>query len=252
MVACILTSSFADVCLFDSKVQFYLSLSLSILKPNTQLDLTVRRACCFQPDRHQLIFRFLPLCFFTYFSNRFDVRGYLNSVELQKYEAKFGIDYREQLTREEAEIEQELDKERYRDLYPVDALPDEHDEELRRLKESIEEDEEDKKYSNQIQFDYNQLEPNKAEDTTGIRSSALDGAADSEEPFVLPDGLVLPDHLQPPANMKEHNLIEKTARFINKQGGQMEILLKAKQSYNSQFDFLGKYYLLSSRQLVMA
>ena len=38
--------------------------------------------------------------------------------------------------------------------------------------------------------------------------------------------------------MKQHAIIEKTARFIASQGMQMEILLKAKQSNNIQFDFL--------------
>ena len=38
--------------------------------------------------------------------------------------------------------------------------------------------------------------------------------------------------------MKQHAIIEKTARFIASQGVQMEILLKAKQSNNAQFEFL--------------
>ena len=35
-----------------------------------------------------------------------------------------------------------------------------------------------------------------------------------------------------------NQIIVKTASFVVKQGLQMEILLKTKQSYNSQFDFL--------------
>lgn len=48
--------------------------------------------------------------------------------------------------------------------------------------------------------------------------------------------------------MKLHAIIEKTARFIASQGPQMEILIKAKQSNNPQFEFLNqnnrynKYY----------
>lgn len=38
--------------------------------------------------------------------------------------------------------------------------------------------------------------------------------------------------------MKEHAIIEKTAKFIASQGLQMEILMKAKQANNAQFDFL--------------
>lgn len=38
--------------------------------------------------------------------------------------------------------------------------------------------------------------------------------------------------------MKEHAIIEKTAKFIASQDSQMEILLRAKQAANPQFDFL--------------
>lgn len=43
-----------------------------------------------------------------------------------------------------------------------------------------------------------------------------------------------------PETIKQHAIIEKTARFIAEQGIQMEILLKAKQSNNVQFEFLSQ------------
>lgn len=47
-------------------------------------------------------------------------------------------------------------------------------------------------------------------------------------------GFLLP---QPPT-AKMHAIIERTANFVCKQGAQFEIMLKAKQARNSQFDFL--------------
>lgn len=41
-----------------------------------------------------------------------------------------------------------------------------------------------------------------------------------------------------PATVKTHNIIERTANFVCQQGAQFEIVLKAKQAANSQFDFL--------------
>lgn len=40
--------------------------------------------------------------------------------------------------------------------------------------------------------------------------------------------------------MKQHTIIEKTAEFISQQGLQMEILIKAKQANNPQFEFLNQ------------
>lgn len=61
---------------------------------------------------------------------------------------------------------------------------------------------------------------------------------EDEKKFEMPEGLAVPPDVQLPATMKLHYLIEKTAAFISKHGLQMEILIKAKQANNPQFEFL--------------
>ncbi|KAM4810390.1 splicing factor, suppressor of white-apricot homolog isoform 2-T2 [Rhinophrynus dorsalis] len=61
---------------------------------------------------------------------------------------------------------------------------------------------------------------------------------DNEEPFIAPDGLNVPSDVELPPTAKMHAIIERTANFVCKQGAQFEIMLKAKQARNSQFDFL--------------
>ncbi|XP_041971765.1 protein suppressor of white apricot isoform X2 [Aricia agestis] len=66
--------------------------------------------------------------------------------------------------------------------------------------------------------------------------------AEVEEPFEAPPELKhqLPDDMVLPESLKQHAIIEKTAKFIASQGVQMEILIKAKQGDNPQFKFLNK------------
>lgn len=61
---------------------------------------------------------------------------------------------------------------------------------------------------------------------------------ENEEPFIAPLGLSVPSDVELPPTAKMHAIIERTANFVCKQGAQFEIMLKAKQARNSQFDFL--------------
>ncbi|XP_028400439.1 splicing factor, suppressor of white-apricot homolog isoform X2 [Dendronephthya gigantea] len=58
------------------------------------------------------------------------------------------------------------------------------------------------------------------------------------EVFVPPAALDIPADMEVPDTEKLHVIIEKTAFFIKDHGPQMEIVVKAKQSGNTQFDFL--------------
>lgn len=89
---------------------------------------------------------------------------------------------------------------------------------------------------NAIPFNYDEIGPK-------VSSEALE---EPEEVDTTPfeSKLELPPDVEPPDTLKQHQIIEKTAKFIASQGPQMEILLKTKQASNSQFNFLshdGKY-----------
>ncbi|XP_026838866.1 protein suppressor of white apricot isoform X2 [Drosophila erecta] len=170
--------------------------------------------------------------------DRYDVRGAL--CELAPHEAPPGgygnrLEY---LSAEEQRAEQLCEEERYLFLYNnEEELRLRQEEDLKRLQQETS----GGSYS-QVGFQY---------DGQSAASTSLSGSStapsqlspDSEEselPFVLPYTLMMapPLDMQLPETMKQHAIIEKTARFIATQGAQMEILIKAKQANNTQFDFL--------------
>ncbi|XP_023032650.1 protein suppressor of white apricot isoform X2 [Drosophila willistoni] len=174
--------------------------------------------------------------------DRYDVRGAL--CDLSTYEAPPGgygnrLEY---LSAEEQRAEQLCEEERYLFLYNnEEELRLQQEEDLKRLQQETS----GGSYSN-VGFQY---DGGGAQGTTGVSSATTtpqlspgSGAAneESELPFVLPRNLMVAPApgIQLPESMKQHAIIEKTARFIATQGIQMEILIKAKQSNNSQFDFL--------------
>jgi hypothetical protein len=91
----------------------------------------------------------------------------------------------------------------------------------------------------QIAFNYDSVDTAASTTVKNEDSNDVDNEEDLE-PFVPPHNFDIPIDMEQPDSMKLHAIIEKTARFISGQGAQMEILLKAKQANNRQFDFLNQ------------
>lgn len=167
--------------------------------------------------------------------DRYDGRGHLH--DLSEYDSgSWNTSY--QLSEEEARIEALCDEERYLALH-TDLLEEEarQEEEYKRLSEALA----DEGSYNAVAFKYSAdyydpSQPTEEEDAN--RESEEAEPEESEEPYVAPPGLAIPPDVELPATIKTHNIIERTANFVSQQGAQFEIVLKAKQSGNSQFDFL--------------
>jgi hypothetical protein len=143
-----------------------------------------------------------------------------------------GIDYRTILTEEEYKIEQLCDEERYRSLYNNDAEESMyHEEEIKRLHQALDSE---NSYS-QVGFNYDD-EKNCEEDSQSPKQS--EGSQEDDEAYIPDPELEVPEDMAVPDTQKLNSIIKKTALFISHQGGQMEILIKAKQANNPQFSFL--------------
>ncbi|XP_017104254.2 protein suppressor of white apricot isoform X1 [Drosophila bipectinata] len=169
--------------------------------------------------------------------DRYDVRGAL--CELTPHEAPPGgygnrLEY---LSAEEQRAEQLCEEERYLFLYNnEEELRMQQEEDLKRLQQETS----GGSYS-QVGFQYDgQSGAAGAAGSSTTPAQLSPNSEESEQPFVLPRTLMMvpPLDMQLPETMKQHAIIEKTARFIATQGAQMEILIKAKQANNPQFDFL--------------
>ncbi|XP_014400834.1 PREDICTED: splicing factor, suppressor of white-apricot homolog, partial [Myotis brandtii] len=172
--------------------------------------------------------------------DRYDGRGHLH--DLSEYDAEYSTWNRDyQLSEEEARIEALCDEERYLALH-TDLLEEEarQEEEYKRLSEALAED----GSYNAVGFTYGSdyydpSEPTEEEEPSKQREkSEADHVEENEEPFIAPVGLNVPPDVELPPTAKMHAIIERTARFVCRQGAQFEIMLKARQARNSQFDFL--------------
>ncbi|XP_004385067.1 splicing factor, suppressor of white-apricot homolog isoform X4 [Trichechus manatus latirostris] len=172
--------------------------------------------------------------------DRYDGRGHLH--DLSEYDAEYSTWNRDyQLSEEEARIDALCDEERYLALH-TDLLEEEarQEEEYKRLSEALAED----GSYNAVGFTYGSdyydpSEPTEEEEPSKQREkNEAENLEENEEPFVAPLGLTVPPDVELPPTAKMHAIIERTANFVCKQGAQFEIMLKAKQARNSQFDFL--------------
>ncbi|XP_032510380.1 splicing factor, suppressor of white-apricot homolog isoform X4 [Phocoena sinus] len=172
--------------------------------------------------------------------DRYDGRGHLH--DLSECDAEYSTWNRDyQLSEEEARIEALCDEERYLALH-TDLLEEEarQEEEYKRLSEALAED----GSYNAVGFTYGSdyydpSEPTEEEEPSKQREKhEAESLEENEEPFIAPLGLNVPSDVELPPTAKMHAIIERTANFVCKQGAQFEIMLKAKQARNSQFDFL--------------
>ncbi|XP_006901035.1 PREDICTED: splicing factor, suppressor of white-apricot homolog [Elephantulus edwardii] len=172
--------------------------------------------------------------------DRYDGRGHL--YDLSEYDAEYSTWNRDyQLSEEEARIDALCNEERYLALH-TDLLEEEarQEEEYKRLREALAED----GSYHAVGFSYaseyyDPSEPTEEEEPSKQREkNEAESIEENEEPFVAPIGLNVPPDVELPPTAKMHAIIERTANFVCKQGAQFEIMLKAKQARNSQFDFL--------------
>ncbi|KAH9501872.1 hypothetical protein DERF_012681 [Dermatophagoides farinae] len=137
--------------------------------------------------------------------DRYDARGYLHDLsDLNHRQTLKSIDDDND---NDEKFELELNRERFRDLCDADQMDDKV--------------------------------TNKEIGGGGCGRGDEDGKPDDDDDdYQIPIGLIIPDNMQLPSNMKLHQIIAKTASFVSTQGLQMEILLKTKQASNSNFEFL--------------
>ncbi|XP_064612276.1 splicing factor, suppressor of white-apricot homolog isoform X2 [Liolophura sinensis] len=157
--------------------------------------------------------------------DRYDGRGHL--YDLNKYDAS-NVTHEPWMQMEsERALEAACDEERYLELH-VDLA-----------EQAVYEEEEWKRYYESLGGDsYKAMGFNYDYDGTGAHGMPPGYDQEVEDTFVPPAELAIPDNMEIPRSDKENVIIEKTAKFIAEHGAQMEIMIKAKQKDNPQFEFM--------------
>ncbi|OQR67271.1 protein suppressor of white apricot-like [Tropilaelaps mercedesae] len=166
-------------------------------------------------------------------SRRYDGRGHLSSLE--EFEPRAGIweQHWNSLGPVEAAEEQMVEEERWLSLNEQEE--ETRDEILKRAAASAENFAE-------IGFNYedqdNEDSKDQKADSVGAPNRPEDFVDPDDKPYKVPKGLTLPVTVPRPETRREHAIIEKTAQFIARQGGQLEVVIRVKQKNNAQFAFL--------------
>uniref|UniRef100_A0A4Y0BPN9 SURP motif domain-containing protein n=1 Tax=Anopheles funestus TaxID=62324 RepID=A0A4Y0BPN9_ANOFN len=162
--------------------------------------------------------------------DRYDARGALH--DLSPYEPPPG-GYQDRLlglTAAEQKAEQLCEEERYYSLYNNEVEEEMYQEEARKRETQL---------GNQVPFNYDAPVPQEGASVATVEERTSADEQD-DDPYKIPKGFEIPPDIRLPETMKEHAIIEKTAKFIASQDAQMEILLKTKQANNPLFNFLNQ------------
>uniref|UniRef100_K1P9A5 Splicing factor, arginine/serine-rich 8 n=1 Tax=Magallana gigas TaxID=29159 RepID=K1P9A5_MAGGI len=154
--------------------------------------------------------------------DRYDGRGHL--YDLKPYDSSHAQPCEQ--TAEEEKLEELCNEERYLELHTDVA------------EKKLYEEEEWKRYYQSLSEGYGAVGFSYDYHNHQHNSEYYQANAEEEKPFEVPPELNLPDDITPPDTEKSNAIIEKTAKFVAKQGAQMEILIKTKQANNPQFEFL--------------
>lgn len=175
--------------------------------------------------------------------DRYDCRASLHNLADFDLSESWNKTY--SISDEESKLEDHLNVERYRALR-VNEIEENirQEEEIKRLHASIATS--DDSYR-EVSMNYDDSNDKDRYDPFEATNDDTRGADDdddthseftSEKPFTAPPLLNVPSEMEIPPTEKMNAVIEKTAQFVSSQGSQMEIVLKAKQASNSQFQFL--------------
>ncbi|KAA0184534.1 hypothetical protein HAZT_HAZT003335 [Hyalella azteca] len=179
----------------------------------------------------------------TMMIDRYDVRGALYDLGAAASSGPPAV-----LTEVELKEEELCKYERYVALYyDLDVIAEKEEEESKRLQMELAHG---TSSFSQVGYSYDGFPmavPDTADDssqTSNVPQPALDTVVSvplqnkPHDKFTPPSSLSLPPGIVVPTSLKQHKIIVKTAGFIAKQGSQMEIILKTKQTGNALFGFM--------------